>query len=227
MIKILATITFLSTLLVSPVFAVTPTPTASDSANVATSSSTSVQDELKERIKNVVTDKVKQTEEQINRQLDSNNNLLIGYQGQIQNIKQGVIDLSVDNSFIQITTSTATAIVKDSQNIKLESLALKNTIIVIGNQTSAGVLNAKRIVAVNQTADNYSKQIGVATITKVDTKDETLTLNWKNSPTKAQLGKKIKTKITDFQVNNQLFFVLYIPNDSKLTPSLIQYQVLP
>lgn len=211
---------------ITNVFAVTPTPTIEDTP-LATDSDT-IKKELQEKIKNVVDEKLKVDPQLVQTTLNTNSaidtNRWYGFVGTVTAINQGAIDLkSLNYGPLQITTATDSAIIKDGKSIKLEQVSINDNLIAIGKLNNQGILKAKRLVAYKLTTP-VVKQTIVATVSKVNTAKDTLTLTTKDNTYEVSLGKKIKEEVSDFKLNSQIVGVILV--DGTKSPVLTLYKTL-
>ena len=114
--KLLLTIIFSLSLLLSPFFSVL----AVDTDPIATDSGTSdaeIEDSLQERIKNTVQENIDQAEDSIRQKLEEK--LLLGYTGTITNIKENIITADTSNNLYQIIFDEDTVVVRKGNNIRI------------------------------------------------------------------------------------------------------------
>lgn len=135
----------------------TPTPTAQDEATPSAASTSGgddqVDENLKQRIQEIVKEKLTVKKE----------DTLKGYAGSISQIigLNLVVNIS-NNQMLQITTDANTNIIKEGKDTKLTSLSIDENIIIIGLLDSKDILSAKRIVAIKPVAPTTKRQTTIA-----------------------------------------------------------------
>lgn len=208
------------------VVAATPTPSITDTP-IATDSDT-IKKELQEKIKNVVDEKLKEDPQIVQNTLSTSptidTNRWYGFVGNVTAINQNSIDLKT-NRFgpLQVITATDSAIIKDGKAIKLEQISINDQLIAIGKLNQQGILKAKRLVTIKPTTPG-AKQTLVATVTKINTTKNSLTLTANNNTYEVTLGKKIKESLEKFKVNQKMIAIIYVEGSS--SPILTLYKNL-
>jgi|SaaInlStandDraft_4_1057021.scaffolds.fasta_scaffold36662_2 hypothetical protein len=134
---------------------------------VATQSAEEINENLKQRIQDVVKDKLDTAEENIKDKQERG--ALVGYSGIITKIMSSVIIINTSqNTEIQITTNENTDVVRNGQVVKLTSLSIEEKIITIGQLDTEDILSAKRIVAIKTTTPDSTRQTVVGPIQNLD-----------------------------------------------------------
>jgi len=130
-----------------------PTPTTQETA----SPSTDVNENLKQRIQEIVKDKTKTT------------TTLKGYAGVITKINDInlVINISPDKT-LQITTNDTTTIVRLGKEIPPASLSIDEKVIIIGLLDTDEILSAKRIVTVKDTTPTTKRQTTIGSFSSLN-----------------------------------------------------------
>lgn len=127
-----------------------------------------INEEIKQRIQDVVQDKLKMKK-------------LIGVVGKITNLKLDAITLVNNIDSYHISVASNSAIQKDNKPIKINDLAISDRLIVIGYLNDNDVLESRRIIVTKEQA-LIQKKFETITITKIDKK--TNTINAITIPTK-------------------------------------------
>ena len=113
--KLLSTIIFSFTLLLSPFYSVFAVDTDSETPTDVGTTDAEAEDSLQERIKNTVQENLGQAEDSIRQKLEEK--LLLGYTGTITNIKENIITANTNNNLYQIIFDKNTAVVRKGNNI--------------------------------------------------------------------------------------------------------------
>lgn len=217
--KLLSTIIFSLTLLLSPFFSVL----AVDTDSQTTTTDAEAEDNLQERIKNTVQKNLGQAEDSIRQKLEEK--LLLGYTGTIVNIKENIITANTNNNLYQIIFDKNTAIVRKGNNIEPEDLSIDEGIIIMGYLSSDDILTARRIVTTNLTPPDSFRQTLIGPLQEIDLEQEILILLVDNQP--------IEIDIEDFDLdedqtlNPQQKIMLIVDTDTEEnTHILLQLQIL-
>ena len=220
--KLLLTIIFSLSLLLSPFFSVL----AIDTDPVATDSGTSdaeVEDSLQERIKNTVQENLDQAEDSIRQKLEEK--LLLGYVGTITNIKENIITADTSNNLYQIIFDEDTVVVRKGNNIKPEVLSIDEDIIIMGYLSSDDILTARRIVTTNITPPDNIRQTLIGPLQEIDLKQEVLILLVDDQP--------VEIDIEDFDLdeeevlNPQQKLIIIVNTDlEENSHTLLQLQII-
>lgn len=217
--KLLSTIIFSLTLLLSPFFSVF----AVDTDSQTTTTDAEAEDNLQERIKNTVQKNLGQAEDSIRQKLEEK--LLLGYTGTIVNIKENIITANTNNNLYQIIFDKNTAIVRKGNNIKPEDLSIDEGIIIMGYLSSDDILTARRIVTTNLTPPDTFRQTLIGPLQEIDLEQEILILLVDNQPMEIDIG--------DFDLdedqtpNPQQKIMLIVDTDTEEnTHILLQLQIL-
>ena len=220
--KLLLTIIFSLSLLLSPLFSVL----AVDTDPVATDSGTSdaeAEDSLQERIKNTVQENLDQAEDSIRQKLEEK--LLLGYTGTITNIKENIITANTNNNLYQIIFDEDTVIVRKGNNIDPEDLSIDEAIIIMGYLSSDDILTARRIVTTSLTPPDNIRQTLIGSLQEIDLEQEILILLVDDQP--------IEIDIEDFDLdedqtpNPQQKLMLIVDTDlEEDSHTLLQLQII-
>lgn len=217
--KLLSTIIFSLTLLLSPFFSVL----AVDTESQTTTTDAEAEDNLQERIKNTVQKNLGQAEDSIRQKLEEK--LLLGYTGTIVNIKENIITANTNNNLYQIIFDKNTAIVRKGNNIEPEDLSIDEGIIIMGYLSSDDILTARRIVTTNLTPPDTFRQTLIGPLQEIDLEQEILILLVDDQP--------VEIDIEDFDLdedqtlNPQQKIMLIVDTDiEENTHILLQLQIL-
>lgn len=192
------------------VFAVKPV-LAQTSTDTPVASPSAIQEQIKERIKNVVQEKLKSTEENLENKAASG--IIVGYQGVVTDIAENSLTLLSDKTNYQISVSSGSAIIKNGKTIKPDQISIKDTIIVIGNSIANEVINAKRIVLVTDNTPSPQRQVIFAPIAKINTKSQSLAVTYKGKNQVLVLDKKLKLDLTTLKMGQMLFGLIQMPDN--------------
>ena len=220
--KLLFTIIFSLSLLLSPFFSVL----AVDTDPIATDSGTSdaeIEDSLQERIKNTVQENIDQAEDSIRQKLEEK--LLLGYTGTITNIKENIITADTSNNLYQIIFDEDTVVVRKGNNIKPEALSIDEDIIIMGYLSSDDILTARRIVTTNITPPDNIRQTLIGPLQEIDLEQEILILLVDDQP--------VEIDIEDFDfdeeedLNPQQKLMIIVDTDlEEDSHTLLQLQII-
>lgn len=217
--KLLSTIIFSLTLLLSPFFSVL----AVDTDSQTTTTDAEAEDNLQERIKNTVQENLGQAEDSIRQKLEEK--LLLGYTGTIVNIKENIITANTNNNLYQIIFDKNTAIVRKGNNIEPEDLSIDEGIIIMGYLSSDDILTARRIVTTNLTPPDTFRQTLIGPLQEIDLEQEILILLVDDQP--------VEIDIEDFDLdedqtpNPQQKIMLIVDTDMEENSHiLLQLQIL-
>jgi len=123
---------------------------------VATSSDI-IKEEIKQRIQEVVQDKLKVKK-------------LIGVVGKITDFRLDAITLVNNLDSYHISVASNSAIQKDNKSIKINDLAISDRLIIIGYQNENNTIDGRRII-VTKEQPVIQKNLEVITISKIDKKN--------------------------------------------------------
>jgi len=182
----------------------TPSSSPTTSPTISTTPSPSSED-IQTKIKNLVQENIANTENTLKEKV--NLSIYYGYEGKITSISSGNISLNFENDIIQITTTTNTSILKSNSAIKISSLAISDTILVIGKKTKNGVVQASQISVITPEPDEVLTEAIIAKIISIDTKSKSIVLNVKGKEINYTLSKKTTVKLTDFEPNQTIFAI--------------------
>jgi len=192
--KILATIISLG-LLSQPVLA----------QETATPSAQEIDQNLKQRIQEVVKDKLTTAEENI-KELRQRSTLT-GYAGIITKINDvSLIVNTSQNKILQITTNEDTNIVRNGQKIKANSLSIDEKIIIIGQLNTEDILSAKRIVAVKNIQPTQKRRSLIGTIS--DLKTRSLKIKTSDQEFDIEIPKKSNLDIDELQKDQTVLAII-------------------
>lgn len=196
-----------------------------DSPEITSSSSAeSIQENLKERIKNVVKENLDQTELSLREKI--NQQTLMGFAGQITKLTDESITIKNEDKNLQIVTNEETVLVRNNQNIKVSSLSIDERIIVIGNLNSEDILTAKRIVTTTSKEATVKRQTFVGHILDIDIKNDSFELlNQDNVSVTISLPSKSTTDIEDLSANQNIIIIVETDLEDN-THSLLQLKNL-
>jgi hypothetical protein len=118
-----------------------------------------VNDNLKQRIQEIVKDKL----------VDPKEDILKGYAGTIAKINDVnlVVNLS-EKETLQVMTNDATDIIKNGKPLKITGLSIDEKIIIIGNLSTEDILSALRIVTIKNTPPTAKRHVVVAPVSNLD-----------------------------------------------------------
>ena len=133
-------------------------PTSGTAQEIATGSADQVNENLKQRIQEIVKDKTKNTQ----------TNTLIGHTGVITKISDlSLVVKTSSGNLLQVITNDKTDIVRNGQDIKANSLSIDEKIIIIGNLNTEDILSAKRIVTIKNPTPTTERQTIIAPLTNI------------------------------------------------------------
>lgn len=153
-------------------------------------------------------------------------NQLVGYTGTISDIKQSVFSLETSEASLQVSLSTTSAIIKNNAPLRPELLSLKDRALVIGLLTSPDIIAAKRVVIYQETTPVTEKKIILATITKVNLTNQTISLEIDKQIIAVNLSKKLKLDLKSLKPNQKIFGVLSSGSTSPGSATLLQAKVI-
>lgn len=168
-------------------------------------SAEAIKDDINKRIQEALDKNLKNTQNVLSDSV--NRSLLVGYAGTISDIKQGVFNLTTDETNLQVSYDTKTTILKDGKLLKPELLSVKDKTLVIGNLTSPDILVAKRIVITSKDdGPIIEKKVIFSAIVKI--KGNIITLNIDNKNQDIVLGNKLKLDLKTLTTNNKIFGII-------------------
>jgi len=168
---------------------------------VATSSDT-IKDEIKQRIQEVVQDKLKVRK-------------LIGVVGKITDFKLDAITLVNNLDSYHISVASNSAIQKENKPAKISDLAISDRLIIIGYINDSNVIDSRRII-VTKEQPLIEKTLQTITLSKIDKKNSAI--NTINVPT------KLNFDFDKVKVGDKLAIITTI---SGKTTTLLKYLKLP
>ncbi|MBU1200446.1 hypothetical protein KJ953_02820, partial [Patescibacteria group bacterium] len=183
------------------------TPTIQD---LASPSADQVNENLKQRIQEIVTDKTKAS------------TTLKGYAGVITKINDInlVINISPDKT-LQITTNDSTAIVRLGKEIPPASLSIDEKVIIIGLLDTDEILSAKRIVTVKDTTPTTKRQTTIAPLSQLEVPNHAFTIGKFN----ADIPKKSNIDVSEI-TENQIVMAIIETDLEDNTNTLLSLQPL-
>ncbi|MBI1872239.1 hypothetical protein HYS10_02340 [Candidatus Collierbacteria bacterium] len=193
-------------------------------AQTTASSSATNEEQVKEILKNVVSEKMKSTEESLENEAKLSR--LAGYTGIITNIAQNAISLESRKINLQVSIATNAAIIKDGKSIKPEQLSIKDKLIVIGHLNPPDVLAAKRIVVIKDTPSTNIKKVIFSEIKRINLKNKTITINLDNQEISLVLSKKLKLDLETINPGQKIFGVIKIPTNPQETTTLLLGKII-
>ncbi len=174
--------------------AVTATPSATATPNMA------------DQVKQLVQENLATTEAKLKEKV--NLQALVGYVGKITTISSGNLTLDSKGNLIQVTSSAQTAYLKDGSTIKATSLAIGDKIIIIGTSVKNGIVTAKRITVIKDEPTLVKTSALVAKVVLVDTKKKTLTLAINGTNQVLTLSKKSTVKLETLAADQTIFGII-------------------
>ncbi len=190
---ILVVILFLTS---TSVFSATATPSA-------TPTSTSTIDKIKDLVKENLTDT------ELSVQMEAATKSLMGFTGKVKSIGTKNLTLETDKDLLQVLITDTTTITKAGSAIKTTSIALADSLMVIGQKNKDDVLEAK-VINVLPVVDETTLVVvttKVATIKNINLKTKTFTLILDNQDTAFTLSKKNTVKLEDFEDGDTILAV--------------------
>lgn len=176
-------------------------PLASDSQTIT--------EELKQRIQNVVQEKLKTSQEALE---NKTINRLVGYVGKITDLKQGSFTLNTRSETLPVTYTDDTAIVKEAKTIKAELLSLNDRVIVIGRFDTGKILTAKRII-VTPEPNLLAKRLIKGSISKINKANKSLRLIVSGKELILVAGKKLILDFDKIKVGDQIIGIILETDD--------------
>lgn len=180
--------------LVQPVMAVTATPSATPTQNMA------------DQVKTLVKENLATTEAKLKEKVDLQS--LVGYVGKITTISSSNLTIDSHNNLLQITTNTKTAFLKDGSNIKITSLAINDKVIIIGTSVKDGIISAKRVSVIKDEPVLVKTSAIVSKVIFIDPKKKTLTLSINGSDKVLTLSKKSTVKLEDLKIDQTILAIV-------------------
>lgn len=177
---------------VTPTSAQNPSPTPKDEG---------IQDEVEEKIKEIrdqVKEKVREKIQEVQQGAKR------AYAGKITQISESVITISGNSGERSIETSTDTKIIgKNNKAIELKDLQVGQFIIAMGYVKDQNILDARRIVVVNQPKPP-TIEVAVGKVTDISAEEKLLTVRSEKKglvytievTNKTKITKKLDTKVT-------------------------------
>lgn len=207
----LAIFIFLS--LTTSSFAVSPSPTATDTSTPTDSPTT-----IQEKIRTLVRDNLATTESKLKEKIDQST--LVGYSGEITEIKNGNVTISTPDGALEATTDSNTVIVIKGAVSKLDKLAIGNRILIIGTSVKKDILEAKRIILSPEAPTK--PEIFLAEVSELNAK--TKTISFTGNKTVFNIGRKMSLRLKELAIGQKLIVVTKTLDGS---PYLTQFKLLP
>lgn len=169
-----------------PVFAVTSTPSATPAM------------QLEDKIKSLVKENLESAENLLQNEAVT---IFLGFTGKVKSIGSKNITLEVDDDLLQVTIAPETSITKSGNEIKSSSIALSDTLLVIGTKTKDNVLEAKviNVIPPEDPENIVVTEAKIATFKNIDLKKKTFTLTINNEDSSFTLSKKSTVKLDEFK----------------------------
>lgn len=178
----------------TPALAVTATPSASTTPDMAA------------QVKTLVKENLATTEAKLKEKVDLQS--LVGFVGKISTIGSSNLTLDSHGNLLQVSTTAKTAFLKDNATIKLSSMAIGDKIIVIGTSVKNGIVTAKRISVIKDEPNLVKTSVIVTKIVAVDTKKKTLTLSIEGTDQVLTLSKKSTVKLDELKADQSIFGII-------------------
>lgn len=173
----------------------------------ATPSSETVVQEIKQRIiQNAVNDKLKLVQ-------------LVGLVGKISDLKQNSFTLTTISDSVQVSYSTQSASIKENKPIKTSDISINDKAIVIGRFTDSNVLDASRIIVVNDTPPIIKKLV-IATIVNVDKTAKTIKIKTDNLDMTLTPSKKLTLEFDKLKPGTKIAAIT-LPSSNPKSPSTL------
>lgn len=173
----------------------------------ATPSSETVVQEIKQRIiQNAVNDKLKLVQ-------------LVGLVGRISDLKQNSFTLTTISDSVQVSYSTQSASIKENKPIKTSDISINDKAIVIGRFTDSNVLDASRIIVVNDTPPIIKKLV-IATIVNVDKTAKTIKIKTDNLDMTLTPSKKLTLEFDKLKPGTKIAAII-LPSSNPKSPSTL------
>jgi len=184
----------LSFIQVRSAMAVTATPSATTTPDMA------------DQVKLLVQENLATTEAKLKEKLNLQS--LVGYVGKITTISSGNLTMDSHGSLIQVSSTAKTAYLKDNVAIKATSLAIGDKIIVIGTSVKDGIVTAKRVSVIKDEVILVKTSAVVAKIVSIDLKKKTLTLSLDGTNQTLTLSKKSTVKLETLKADQTIFGII-------------------
>lgn len=183
--------------LINPSLVISVTTLPEDSP--LASDSQTITEELKQRIQNVVQEKLKSSP-------------LVGYVGKITDLKQGSFTLNTQAGTVPVTYNAETAVIKEAKTIKTDLLSLNDRVIVIGRFDANKILAAKRLV-VTPESSSVTKRLVLGNIIKINKANKSLRLMVGNQELILSAGKKLTLDFEKIKLNDKLIGIILETDD--------------
>ena len=183
-----------SFVVVTPALAVTATPSATTTPDMA------------DQVKTLVKENLATTEAKLKEKVDLQS--LVGFVGKISTIGSSNLTLDSHGNLLQVSTTAKTAFLKDSSPIKLSSMAIGDKIIVIGTSVKEGIVTAKRITVIKDEPNLVTTSVIVSKISSIDAKKKTLALNLNGIDQLVTLSKRSTVKLEELSAGQTILGII-------------------
>lgn len=180
-----------------PIFASTSTPSATP-----TNQSNQI-----DKLKSIVQEYTATTEAILQKEIISKS--LVGYTGKVKSVGTKNLTLEIDGDLLQVSISATTSITKSNAEIKTTSIALADKLLVMGTKTKEGVLEAKRVIVIEEEKPEniVITKSYISQIKNIDLKKKTFILSIDSVDQVFTLSKKTSVKLEDYKDGDNIIAI--------------------